>query len=438
MVAYALASPAGRRWTGALFRRGVEHNGAVRVLVSPGSFPDGVTAAVAAHAMASGWRARAADDVTSLPMSDGSTDLVDAVAASLDGELVSVTVLDPLGRAVPGTVLHVPGSAVTRGGPGAGTAVVEACQAVGGQLIDPSERGRAATSGTSEGVGHLLRAALETGAGRIVIGVGPAAVHDGGAGLLRGLGLHADALARGGAGLSEVGPADLAGLAELRAQLAGRDLVVACSTDEPLVGLHGAGAALVTRAGLEPGRAQDVDRAIGHFADVLETMTPRRALLPLLRGPDGPTENGAGRARAASRAYTGAGGGIGLVIEALGGRLLDGAGAVADLLGLGALVRQADLVVTACASLDADAVHSGVVATVGAAALRHAVPVVAVAGDVEASRRELARIGVVGSYALWPRPSPFAAHAAEDSGAAALVSRLSAMSARMAGTWSAA
>lgn len=412
----------------------------VRVLLSPGSFGGAVTAVTAARAMATGWHARAVDrardEVTCLPLSDGSRDLVDVVATALGGALVSVTIPDPLGRPVPGTVLHVPGGAGSLGRPGTGTAVVEAGQAIGGQLLSREERGVAATSGTSEGVGRLLWAAVETGADRIVVGVGPACVHDGGAGLLRALGLDAAPLDRGAAALAAVQAADLAGIAELRAALAGRDLVVACSSDEPLVGLHGAGAGLVRRAGLEPGLAQGVDRAVSHFAEVLDTMTPRRRLLPLLGRPEGAGE-GAGRARAATRPFSGAGGGVALVLDALGGRLLDGAGAVADLLGLSALVRDADLVVTGCESLDVDAVHSGVVSTVGAAALRHGIPVVAVARDVEASRRELARIGIVGSHALRPRPGPFAPTSDRATDAAsALVDQLVAMTGRVARTWS--
>ncbi len=408
----------------------------VRVLLSPGAFAGGVSAVTAARAMASGWHARATDEVMCLPLSDGSRDLVDVVAASLGGELVSVTIPDPLGREVPGTVLHVPGGTGGLGRLGSGTAVVETGQAIGGQLLSREERCVAATTGTSEGVGHLLRAALETGADRIVVGVGPGCVHDGGAGLLRAFGLDGPPLGRGAAALAAVRAADLAGLAGLRAELAGLDLVVACSTDEPLVGLHGAGAGLVGRAGLEPGQAQDVDRAVGRFAEVLGTVTPRRRLLPLLAGPDGGAE-GASRARAATRPYSGAGGGVALTLEALGGRLLDGGGAVADLVGLSALVGRADLVVTGCERLDADAVHSGVVATVSAVALRQGIPVVVVAREVEASRRELARVGIVGSYALRTRPGPFsAASDLEPDGASALVDRLAAMSARVARTWS--
>lgn len=377
--------------------------------------------------MAEGWRRRAADEVVAVPLSDGGSGLLGALHASLGGDLVGLTAPGPLGRPVPATVLVISGGAGL--GERAGrTAVIEIGQVTGPHLVADDERGRAALRGTSEGVGHLLRAALSTGAGRVVVGAGLSAVHDGGAGLLRALGLPGARLGGGAAALADVAEDDLAGLREVRAAMAGRDVVVACATEESLVGLHGVGAALVQRASLRPAEAQDADRAVGRFADLVARGPEVRRALPMAGAPATGRRGAAG-----SRPYTGAGG-VGFVLEALGGRLLAGPAVVAGLVGLEHHLDGSALALTGCTTLDAGALHAGVVAAAGAAGLRRGAPVVAIAREVQASRRQLGAVGVVGSYSLVPAPGPFPrTPAAAEPGDEAEV--LADRTARVAGTW---
>ncbi len=400
----------------------------MRVLLAPGSFPGDVSARDVARALAAGWSSRdGANEPSTLPLSDASCGLLEVVTEARGGTLVGVTVPGPLGERVPASVLHVAGW-----GTAGGTAVIDAGQAIGPHLVADRDREAAALNGSSAGVGVLLRAAVASGAGRIVIGLGPAAVHDAGAGALAGLvGAVPQATGRagleGGTGLAEFQPRDLTALAAAQTLLADRDLVVACAEQLPLQGLHGAGADLSRRHGVAPARAQELDRAIGRWTDLLERQagaTPSRRRGLALAGADGPR-------RLARRPRSGAAGGVAALLDVLGGRLLDGAAAVADLLGLSVAVGRSDLVITAAARLDADAVHGGVVATVGEAGLGSGVPVVVVAPRVELSRRELAQIGVVASYAIDPLPGPFG----PAPGRVDTRSRLEAMGARLATTW---
>lgn len=401
----------------------VDENAAVHVLVAPGAFP-GVPAPEAARALARGWASRAAGSVAVRAMSDGAADLLETVAGIRGGTRVSLTVRGPDGDPVPASVLLLePGV-----GPGGGTVLVQADQAIGRHLVAPG--GRAATSlrGSSEGVGDLLIGALQTGARRIVVGLGGSAVHDAGAGVLRALGAALTG-ARGVAGPSL--DVDVAGLAELRARLAARDLVLACADDVPLLGLRGAGFALARGGAVEPAAAQERDRAVGAFVDAVERRVRadpavRRSLpLALADPPRGPV---------ARAPFSGAGGGVAALLAVLGGRLLDGARVVADLVDLGGAVEGADLVVTGAARLDGDALRVGVVFAVAAAGARRGVPVVAVAPQVEVTRRELAGTGVVGAYDLDPRPGPYGPRV--DPGRGTAVGRLEAMGARLATTWS--
>src|SRR5699024_10688748 len=107
---------------------------------------------------------------------------------------------------------------------------------------------------------------------------------------------------------------------------------------------------------------------------------------------------------APSRPHTGAGGGVAFALALLGARLLPGALVVAEQVGLRSLLAGADLVLTGTAILDADAMHEGVVATVGETASNHALAVVALAREVYVNRRELAGIGISAAYPLVDRP----------------------------------
>jgi glycerate kinase len=291
-------------------------------------------------------------------------------------------------------------------------------------------RGRPDVATTSSlGLGRLLQAALDQGARRVVVAVGGAVTHDGGAGLLAGLGLPSPALLGGGAGLSALGAGDLEGLADLRRRLGAVDLVAAVDTDQQLLGLHGASAALGSARVVTQEQAQELEGALSGFArlvgDVVAADDVRRDLLA-------PAGDGREQTRRlAQLPGSGAGGGLGFALAALGARVRPGSRVAADEVRLQEAVEVADLVVTGSQELDGHALHDGVVATVAAAALPHAVPVVAVAGRVHVGRREWGAAGLAGVYAVAERPGETPPVRPAEA-AAALQDRL----VRVARTWS--
>src|SRR5690606_1460470 len=120
------------------------------------------------------------------------------------GRSLPLTVRGPLGEPVLASVLHVPGTA-------GGTAYVEAGQVIGRHLAADDAAWRCAHEGTSAGLGELLLAALGTGASRIVVGLGAAATHDVGAGMLAALAGPGGTgvLRAGGLGLAALRPDDV-------------------------------------------------------------------------------------------------------------------------------------------------------------------------------------------------------------------------------------
>lgn len=357
----------------------------MRLLVTPGALSGALSALAVATAVGRGWRRTNPETtVHTLPMSDGATGMLEAVHAARGGRLVSVTARGPLGEPVPATLLHVPGH-------GGGTVYVEAGQVVGRQLTPPGAELQHAEQGSSAGLAELLLAAGELGAGRVVVGLGESATHDGGAGLVRRL-----------AGVPDDAEIDADTLAAAHRALAATDVVVASATQVPLLGLHGAGALLGERVG--PAEAQRIDTRIGGLAALLDRLgreLPRRPTLPTAPAPAAPapgahahpTPTRPGRADG-----SGAGGGAGYALTVLGGRLLPGQDVVAEAVGLRTAVTDADLVLTATAVLDAPAVDSSVVATVGRAAMELGLPVVVLAEEVHTSRREVARSGISATY----------------------------------------
>lgn len=383
----------------------------VHVLVAPGTLGP-LPPAQAASVVVDAWHAAAAhDDVVAAPLSDGGPGFVDALRASLGGELLAVTTTSPTGAPAPGTVLLAPDGR---------TAYVESAHAVARTLL---AAGHDVGRGTSAGVGTLVRVAVEAGARRVVVGLGGGGTVDAGAGMLAALGLP-DArgvLAGGGAALADVDEPDLRALPELRASLRGIELVGAYDAGTALLGLQGTSAGAASELGLSAERAQVLERSIARLA---------RLAVDALGDAERPDLLGGARpvTRLTSAAGAGAGGGLGFGLSLLGGRLVPAPTLVADAVGLDALAATADLVVTGATCLDWRSVDESVVAEVARRSLAHGVPTVVVAGEVLVGRREQAAAGITAAYAVGT--------AGRGEGADQVADLLAARTRRVARTWS--
>jgi glycerate 2-kinase len=124
-----------------------------------------------ARAIADGLRA-AGREARELPVADGGEGTMDVLVSALGGEVRTVTVSGPLGRAAEAGFGLLPD----------GSAVVEMAQASGLSLVDEADRDAWAAS--TRGTGELIVAAAEAGAERVIVTVGGSATTDGGAGAL--------------------------------------------------------------------------------------------------------------------------------------------------------------------------------------------------------------------------------------------------------------
>ncbi len=369
----------------------------MRVLVCPDKFAGTLTAAQAAAAIAEGWARQApADEIVEVPLADGGPGFLDVLHANLGGRLVAATVAGPRGEPVPGSVLVV-----------GETGYVESAQACGLHLLPVADRDPGLTS--SFGVGELVAIAVEQGVRRVVVGLGGSATNDGGAGLLAALGARpAEQLRAGGLALSGLRQVDVE---PARALLRRVDLVAATDVDNPLLGLRGASHGFARQKGADDDLVLALEDALSHLVALVEPGT--RALRTVAAQP------GAGAA-----------GGLGYALLLLGGRREPGIGTVLAAVGLAERVARADLVVTGEGSLDWQSLHGKVVSGVAELGLAAARPVIALAGQVQVGRRELAALGIESAYPVAATPEQREASFARPA------QMLADLAARVARTWS--
>ena len=400
----------------------------------PGGVPlvsgqGGLSADAAAAALRSGWlAARPDDEVTALPVPDGGPGSALALPAArirlrtvLHGagplgdirevDLVALETapgpVESAGRTGPETAPGQTGSGTHR--PRSATWFLDAARLT----APPADRalaGRQAREGTTRGLGEVLAAALDaTGANDVLIaGLARGAVHDGGAGLLDGMG----------------------GLRAALGLVAGRELVLALADDAPLGGMNGAGQALTALSDLSAQQAQDLDRrACARARRILvELAAPRVGALPVIATPER-----TGPAVSVTARGTGAAGGAALVLRALGARALPGPRLMAQLVDLASAARRAELIITTAGEVY-DVPADGLTAVVGSAATELALPAVLVAGRAAVPRAEFAGAGVVGVYALEEAGGPGGAW--DRGGSRAVAGRVEDMGRRLARTWS--
>ena len=343
----------------------------MRVLIAPDDFKGTLSAGEAAAAIAAGWRSRAPDDIlTLLPLSDGGPGFVLAIGAAADAEIVPVGVRGPMGETAIGMVAMIDR-----------TAYVESAHGCGLALVHPDRR--KAGAATSYGVGQLIAAAIDSGATRVVVGLGGSASTDGGAGMLAALGATAAdvtgapvALDSGGAALAGIATIDLG---PARDRLGAVELIAASDVDAPLLGAHGAAHGFAPQKGADAEEVESLEGALEAFA----------------RASGGDI---------AEQAGAGAAGGLGFGLALLGAHRIPGIDVVREAVGLDEALEACDLVVTGEGSFDWQSLHGKAVTGVAAAALERGRPVVVVAGRVGVGRREYAALGITEAHEIGEEP----------------------------------
>ena len=357
----------------------------MKIVIAPDSFKESLSALDVALHIREGFRAVYPDaDYVVLPVADGGEGTVDALVAATGGRRITRRVVGPLGDEVEAFY------GVTGDGD---AAVIEMAAASGLELVPPDARNPLVT--TTFGVGELIRAALDDGARRFIIGIGGSATNDGGAGMLQALGVRfLDAggrdLALGGGALADLERIDLSGLDP---RLPACAIEVACDVDNPLVGPHGASAIFGPQKGATPEMVRVLDANLARYAALIErTIGKSVADMP-----------GAGAA-----------GGLGAGLHAfLGARLRPGIEIVMETVEMDRVVADADLIVTGEGRLDGQTIHGKTPIGVASVAERHGKPVIAIAGSPGRGFEAVYDHGIAAVFSVLSRPCTVAEALAE-------------------------
>lgn len=357
----------------------------MKVVIAPDSFKESLSAAEVASAIAAGLReVWPHAELLCRPMADGGEGTVDALLAATGGEYRESRVRGPLGAPLLAHWGWLPAERC---------ALIEMAAASGLHRVPPAERD--VLRACSHGTGELIRAALDAGAVRIVLGLGGSATNDGGSGMLRALGVHLeDAAGRplppGGAALAQLARIDASGLDP---RLAGVAVEVACDVDNPLCGPRGASAVFGPQKGADAAQVAQLDAALARFADCCATALGRDER---------------------ERPGSGAAGGMGFAARTfLQASFRPGIELVAEVAGLEAALAGADLAITGEGRLDRQTLHGKTPLGVAALARRHGVPVVALAGSLGDGYQALYRHGIAAAFSLVPGPLGLAEALAE-------------------------
>jgi glycerate kinase len=210
----------------------------------------------------------------------------------------------------------------------------------------------------------LIVAALDAGAGTIVVGAGGSATNDGGSGMASALGVRfldaeGSELPLGGAALARLETIDIDGM---DARLRETKVTAATDVTNPLCGPEGASLVYGAQKGASAEDAVALDDALRRYAETVE----RRLGVRIVDVP------GAGAA-----------GGLGAgLIAFAGAEVRPGFEIVANITGLRGRIASADVVITGEGRLDGQTAYGKTVAGVAALAKEVDVPVIAIPGSL--------------------------------------------------------
>jgi glycerate kinase len=357
----------------------------MKIVIAPDSFKDSLSAQGVADAIALGLSEVWPDaQLVKCPMADGGEGTIESVLAACNGELRRIEVRGPLGATVNAAWGWLPHSH---------TAIIEMAEASGLQLVPVDQRD--ACSSSTFGTGQLIRAALDAGAQRVILAIGGSATNDGGAGAMQALGVKLldardKALEPGGLALAQLARIDMT---DIDPRLAGVRFDIAADVNNPLCGPHGASAIFGPQKGASPEQVEQLDVALGHFAELCA-----QALNTEVRDEPG----------------SGAAGGLGFAAKAfLGAQFQAGVEVVAELVGLAEAVKNADLVITGEGRFDAQTLRGKTPFGVARIATERGVPVIVIAGTLGEGYQQLYAHGIDAAFALASGPMTLAQACAE-------------------------
>ncbi len=344
----------------------------MKVIIAPDSFKGSASAIEVAKNIQEGVLSvdNTAETII-MPVADGGEGTIEAIASCVKTDIHEVTVCGPMGEETKAFFATVDGGK---------TAIVEMAQASGLPMVPQEQRNPLVA--TTYGTGELMKAALDFGCEKMIIGIGGSATNDGGAGALMALGAvfkdaEGNELRLGGGALSELAEIDLN---EFDKRIFDIDMVVACDVTNPLTGSNGASAVYGPQKGATPEMVKELDAALMNFAQVSKKQLDKDF---------------------ASCPGAGAAGGLGFALLAFcKAKFAAGIDIVLDVCGFEKELQDADLVITGEGRIDGQSVQGKVLYGIGMRAKEKNVPVIAIGGGVREDSEALLDCGISAMFSI--------------------------------------
>ena len=316
-------------------------------------------------------------NIISVPVADGGEGTVDAFLYALGGEKKSAWVSDAFNEQK--ILAHY---AMLKDN----IAVIEMATCAGLPLVknrlEPDKT-------TTFGVGELIIDAVNSGAKKIILGLGGSATNDGGCGMAAALGVKfkdeqdQEFIPTGGT-LSQIYKIDMN---NIYSKIKDVEFVSMCDVDNPLCGKLGASAVFAPQKGADEDMVRLLDEGLAHLAKII-----KRDLHIEVKDIKG----------------AGAAGGLGAgSIAFLQSKLTKGIDVILDTIKFDELVSKADIVFTGEGKFDSQSLHGKVVMGVANRSQKYKTPVIVVTGAIGENIQEAYNKGITAIFSINKEPMEF-------------------------------
>ena len=316
-------------------------------------------------------------NIISVPVADGGEGTVDAFLYALGGEKKSVWVSDAFNEQK--ILAHY---AMLKDD----IAVIEMATCAGLPLVknrlEPDKT-------TTFGVGELIIDAVNSGAKKIILGLGGSATNDGGCGMAAALGVkfkdeQDQKFIPTGGTLSKIYKIDMN---NIYSKIKDVEFISMCDVDNPLCGRLGASAVFAPQKGADEDMVKLLDEGLAHLAKII-----KRDLHIEVKDIKG----------------AGAAGGLGAgSIAFLQSKLTKGIDVILDTINFDELVSKADIVFTGEGKFDSQSLHGKVVMGVANRSQKYKTPVIVVTGAIGENIQEAYNKGITAIFSINKEPMEF-------------------------------
>lgn len=316
-------------------------------------------------------------NIISVPVADGGEGTVEAFLYALGGEKKSVWVSDAFNEQK--ILAHY---AMLKDD----IAVIEMAACAGLPLVknrlEPDKT-------TTFGVGELIIDAINSGAKKIILGLGGSATNDGGCGMAAALGVkfkdeqEQEFIPTGGT-LSKIYKIDMN---NIYPKIKDIEFISMCDVDNPLCGKLGASAVFAPQKGADEDMVKSLDEGLAHLAKII-----KRDLHIEVKDIKG----------------AGAAGGLGAgSIAFLQSKLTKGIDVILDTIKFDELVSKTDIVFTGEGKFDSQSLHGKVVMGVANRSQKYKTPVIVVTGAIGENIQEAYNKGITAIFSINKEPMEF-------------------------------